>query len=130
MFYIAGGFFVLLSVIKFIAYLVRLGRPKVEVTVKEFFLAKMKTDVFGMYPDMKHAKVSFDVNGKSWDADIMLPKNTKVQLGETIRISYLPKDPRIARLYNPKLDIVPTIVMFVFGVVICVINQLILNSMN
>src|SRR5688572_30220912 len=130
MFFIAGIFFEFIAFIMLIRLLLVMGRPKIETPVKEFFMGKMKSDVFKMYPDQKHARISFEVNGKTYDTEVAIPKKMKINQGENIRITYYAKDPRIVRIYSPKFEIIPIIIMIVFGAALCILNQVLLNLIN
>ncbi len=115
MLFFVGAFFLFLAMVMLIKFLVFSQRPKQEVQVKEFFMAKLKTDLIGIGPEQKHARVSYTVDGKEYQGEIPLMKNTKTQVGENIRITYSKTNPTLSRLYDPRKELLMILIMFIFG---------------
>lgn len=124
MLFFVGGFFILIGIIRVIAILAASGRPKVEVTIKDFTFMKLKSDLLGFGGQQKHAKVAFDVNGQTIETDVVVGKKFNTPVGGTMMISYKPASPKDAKWHNPKMEWAMAAVLFIMGVVICGVSML------
>ncbi len=122
MLFFVGGFFLLMAFIMLIKFIVFSQRPKLELPVKEFFFAKLKTDMLGIGPSQKHARVSFTVDGKEYNAEVPVMKNNKTQVGENIRVTYKKSNPKSVRLHDPKKELLMIFMMFLMGAIVCGIS--------
>jgi hypothetical protein len=119
---LAGLLMMFFAFIMFIKFLVHAARPKMDVPIKEYFFAKLKTDLFKIYPEHRHARIAYKVNGKEYNAELIVAKKMKAKEGENIRITYKKSDPNKVRYWFPKMELLQTLTIFLVGAVIAVIS--------
>lgn len=121
MLFFGGAGLILLSLFMLVKFLVAANKPKAQVPVKEYVFAKIKSDLFGLGGNQKHARVTIDVNGVLHEADVLVGKSINIPIGENIRVSYSASNPKVARYYNPKKELLAVCTMFIIGSVLCAI---------
>src|SRR5687768_1032149 len=130
MLYIAGGFFILLGLIRLIVIIATSGRPKMEVPIKDFTFLQLSTDLFGFGGKQKHAKVAYVVDGKDYEADVFVGKKFNTPVGGNIKISYPSSNPKNPKYYNPKMEWTVVLVFLIFGGILCALSQIILSALS
>lgn len=119
MIFFLGIIFFVIGIGLMIKLFVSNRRPKAQAVVKGLF----KEVPPGQYIQLPHALVEYDVQGTRYTAKVVV--RGKPEVGGSIQVAVKPQNPTQIVEYNPKAEIVTSLLLTGAGIVLIVVSAVV-----